>query len=386
MYYVQFMLLYNIYCFANGQQKYISLQDGVNNNGVDSSELYQYSNVGNYGETRQENNGVTLSHLDSMATTLEESIKRIEMLEEKLRTYDKDSVHIKLLQEKLLATEELTQKHSYRINMLEKRLQKSEHVRRIQVNALQRRLKVFENRFRVAEEHLSHLDDFEVRLKRGEQHQSELTSESIRPPRTDRHKRETVNLQNNKLTQNTESFVGIGAKSSNYTEKPKTGHFLSRWNIRSDYIAKGMRDKRNVQHTRIGFSASLADNQHGETVHVGQTILYHNVLFNEDGAFDSSKGMYRCPVSGVYFFTITACSANSRRIFVSLVVNGEKKFEVFAGVGNDGNDLHDSLGSGSAILQCHAGDLVWTRVVLGETIGRLTFFTGFLLNGDSQSS
>ncbi|KAL3836797.1 hypothetical protein ACJMK2_022210 [Sinanodonta woodiana] len=384
MYRIQFMFLYNIYCFTNGQQMYMSLQDRVNNNGVDSSDLYQYSNLGNYGEARQENNGVKLSHTDSMATTLEESIKRIGMLEEKLRAYDKDSMRIKLLQEKLLATEELTQKHSYRINMLEKRLQKSENLRRIQVNVLQRRLKVFENRFRVAEEHLSHLDDFEVRLRRGEQHQSEFTSESRRRSRTDRPIPNAVYLQNNKLMPATEGFVSIGAKSSNYKEKAKTGQPLSRGKLTSDYISKGLRDRRNVQHLRIGFSA--LQNQHGEIVHVGETIIYHNVLFNEDGAFDSSTGMYRCPVSGVYFFIFTVCSANSRRIHATLVLNGQEKFEVFGGVGTDNTYLHDSVGTGSAILRCHAGDLVWTRVLGGETIGRLTSFTGFLIWGDSQSS
>ncbi|KAL3836799.1 hypothetical protein ACJMK2_022212 [Sinanodonta woodiana] len=373
MYFVQFLLLYNIYCFAN-----------VNNNGVDSSDLYQYSNLGNYGETRQEHNGVKLSHTDSMATTLEESIKRIGMLEEKLRAYDKDSMRIKILQEKLLATEELTQKHSYRIDMLEKRLQKSEHVRRIQVNVLQRRLKVFENRFRVAEEHLSHLDDFEVRLSLGEQHQSELIFESRRRSRTDRHLTNEVYFQNNEVTQAAEGFAGIGVNPSNYKERPKTGHSLSREKLITGYISKGMRDRRDVQHLRIGFST--LHNQHGESVHVGQTILYHSVLFNEDGAFDSSTGMYRCPVSGVYFFTIAACSSNSQRIHVNLILNGQVKFEVFGGVGNDNTIIHDSLGSGSTILRCHAGDMVWTRILVGENIGRLTSFTGFLIWGDSQSS
>ncbi|KAL3836798.1 hypothetical protein ACJMK2_022211 [Sinanodonta woodiana] len=384
MHCVQLMLLYNIYCFTNGQQKYMSLQDRVHNNGFDPSKLYQYRNLGNFDETKQENNGWTLSHLVSMATTLEESIKRIGMLEEKLRAYDKDSMRIKILQEKLLPTEGLTQKHSYRINMLEKRLRKSERARLMQINVLQRRLKVFENRFRGAEDHLSHLDDFEVRLRRIEQHQSELTSESRQPPMKGGRIRNAVSLQYKRLTQATEGVVSIGANSSSYKEKPKTGQPLSRGKLSADYIAKGMKDNRNAQNIRIGYSA--IHNQYGGSVTVGQAIIFHKVFFNEDGAFDSSTGMYRCPVSGVYYFTFTVCSAYSNRIHASLVLNGQVMFEVFGGVGNDNNNVHDSAGTGSAILHCHAGDMVSTRVVFGSTIGGPTFITGFLIWDDSQSS
>ncbi|KAK3598430.1 hypothetical protein CHS0354_016428 [Potamilus streckersoni] len=297
-----------------------------------------------------------------MGKTLEELMKRMWMLEEKLRSYDKKIVQIKQLEEKLKAAEEVTNKQFYRINLLEKMLHKSDHTQRVQNMFLKRKMKeedrrlmhveAFENRFRT---HLEHL-----------YHQSMINR---------------VNLNEDHRIDAAQVSVDVVNDLPNYKEIRNVVDSLTRVQLSSDYISKAIR---TVPRMRIGFSA--VQDRHGESVRVGQSIIFHNVIFNEAGAFDTSTGIFRCPVSGAYFITFTVCSYQGRRIFASLIVDGNQKFEVFGGVGTENNDTYDSTGTGSAIIQCQAGGQIWAKVTNGDAVGRHTFFTGYLLWEDSISS
>lgn len=61
----------------------------------------------------------------------------------------------------------------------------------------------------------------------------------------------------------------------------------------------------NLTATYIGFSAIRED-----TTNVGflETVVYDTVTSNLGGGYDSGTGIFTCPISGYYYFSVVAFS------------------------------------------------------------------------------
>ncbi|XP_052814599.1 caprin-2-like [Mya arenaria] len=55
----------------------------------------------------------------------------------------------------------------------------------------------------------------------------------------------------------------------------------------------------------------------------GQTMIFKDVMFNNGSGYDNNRGVFTCPVEGVYLFTIHLCSQTNKYITYDVMVDGK---------------------------------------------------------------
>ncbi|KAK3580693.1 hypothetical protein CHS0354_017974 [Potamilus streckersoni] len=142
------------------------------------------------------------------------------------------------------------------------------------------------------------------------------------------------------------------------------------------------REGRAIATKQIGFSSTIA-NEKGLQVHDNEIVHFDTVLHNDGNGFNKESGIFTCPLSGTYFFTLSVMTSHGYHTAVHLLVNGQIKGNSYA----NGADSWDQ-GSISNIFRCEAGQNVWISVYGGTYIhgDYYTSFSGFLLWGDATGS
>ncbi|XP_052813895.1 complement C1q tumor necrosis factor-related protein 5-like [Mya arenaria] len=54
----------------------------------------------------------------------------------------------------------------------------------------------------------------------------------------------------------------------------------------------------------------------------GQTMIFKDVMFNNGSGYDNTRGVFTCPIEGVYLFTIHLCSPTNKYITYDVMVDG----------------------------------------------------------------
>ncbi|KAK3590573.1 hypothetical protein CHS0354_039705 [Potamilus streckersoni] len=152
---------------------------------------------------------------------------------------------------------------------------------------------------------------------------------------------------------------------------------LKRMNSRKLGILK----REGITMKHIGFCATIAKGL--VPVHEHDIIIFDTVLQNEGNGYNKQTGIFTCPLSGTYFFSLSILANPGSPTYVHLIVNGQIKANSFA----YGTSFSDQ-GSISSIVRCEAGQNVWIGVYGGTQIygEYYTSFSGFVLWGDPTGS
>ncbi|KAL3886568.1 hypothetical protein ACJMK2_026553 [Sinanodonta woodiana] len=116
----------------------------------------------------------------------------------------------------------------------------------------------------------------------------------------------------------------------------------------------------------------------------GRSLQFDKVDFNEGNAYDSTTGIFTCPVSGTYFFYTNILSLfHTGGVETEIILEGQGKGRAHA----FREDNHDQ-GSTAAALHCDAGQRVWVQIVAGSQSFGHTFssFTGLLMWQDDAAT
>jgi hypothetical protein len=98
--------------------------------------------------------------------------------------------------------------------------------------------------------------------------------------------------------------------------------------------------------------------RHDQHLAAFQTVIFDHVFIRVGGGFDSSSGIFTCPVAGRYnFFFSIMCDFGSE-IHTRLVVNGNFRLSTFS----HGSEHRLDQGSNAVILNLLVGDRVWIQV------------------------
>ncbi|KAK3606614.1 hypothetical protein CHS0354_018003 [Potamilus streckersoni] len=141
------------------------------------------------------------------------------------------------------------------------------------------------------------------------------------------------------------------------------------------------RKRLGIAMKQIAFCATFADI--AVQVHVNEIIRFNIVSENDGNVFNKQTGIFTCPLSGTYFFTVSLMTQSGYEMTVHLMVNGEIKANSFA----SGSTNWDQ-GCISSIVRCEAGQNVWIGVRSGTQLygDYYTSFSGFFLWGDATGS
>jgi len=113
----------------------------------------------------------------------------------------------------------------------------------------------------------------------------------------------------------------------------------------------------------------------------GQVIIYDKLLTNNGGSYNSTTGIFRAPVKGIYAFFAYQLTGETKYLETVIVQNGREIAYTYSGTDN-----YDSSGSNMVVTQLELGDEVWVHVNghhhdNGRVIvGLWTTFSGFLLH------
>ena len=119
--------------------------------------------------------------------------------------------------------------------------------------------------------------------------------------------------------------------------------------------------------------AAIVNTVSGSSITAGNPVVFTNVVSDSNGAYNTSTGLYTCPVSGYYnmeivFGTITASNSN-----LSVQKNGAYAF----GTSNNSlvaNATSTAVCAGTRMIKCNAGDtlaLVAVNSSAGVTVGSM---------------
>ncbi|XP_033741446.1 uncharacterized protein LOC117328158 [Pecten maximus] len=130
------------------------------------------------------------------------------------------------------------------------------------------------------------------------------------------------------------------------------------------------------------FSAQTS--QHDVSLVTHQTVLFQHVILNEGSVYDNLTGVFTCPESGVYHFSVTIMVFFNEQVETELVVNGNQVMVNYAA----GNQRYNQ-GTNSVLVRLDFGDRVWVRIYNNPSIhtdGAIRIhgygwstFTGFLI-------
>ncbi|GCB79133.1 hypothetical protein scyTo_0020177, partial [Scyliorhinus torazame] len=114
------------------------------------------------------------------------------------------------------------------------------------------------------------------------------------------------------------------------------------------------------------FAVSLSQ---GNMVQTGDPIVYNQVSLNREEGYNSTTGVFTCPIAGVYFFTYSCLPALGVETSVAFLKNG-------IGLSN----IHTILPGGST-QQAERSELILLQ--LGDTVSVVLEIGSLLNNGNS---
>ena len=130
----------------------------------------------------------------------------------------------------------------------------------------------------------------------------------------------------------------------------------------------------------VGFHAKTAPGQH--SLNINQIILFHNATQNSGDGFHPTTGIFHCPKSGLYFFSVTIMTFPGHFFDAELVLNGQGLMSSFSGKADY------VTGTNTVVQTVNKGDELWVRVKqntganhdeIGVYGGGHSTFTGFLI-------
>lgn len=136
--------------------------------------------------------------------------------------------------------------------------------------------------------------------------------------------------------------------------------------------------RENRERPKVAFSASLSETKGPYNTDI--TLVYKHVFTNTGNAYSPVTGIFKAPVSGIYYFRYTAFGFTSKHRRVSLYKGGQVMVTV-----TDHSTPHDGEDSGSngVTLQLEEGEEVYTRLKAEHQVyddgAHHTTFTGFLI-------
>ncbi|XP_041030655.1 complement C1q tumor necrosis factor-related protein 1-like [Carcharodon carcharias] len=106
-------------------------------------------------------------------------------------------------------------------------------------------------------------------------------------------------------------------------------------------------------------------------------IVYDTVNVNFGGAYNSTTGIFTCPMCGTYFFSYSSLPGRGLQTDVALVKNKEKVSLIHSFLPANSSQLSIKI----TILSLHKGDKVWVKLVTGNLWSRAgsLSFQGFQL-------
>lgn len=93
-----------------------------------------------------------------------------------------------------------------------------------------------------------------------------------------------------------------------------------------------------------------------------QIIIWQNTRLNEGNGYDTVIGIFKAPVSGLYYFTVHVCNYSGRVMQYAIVLEQEVIAMTYK-YDNENNDC----GSMSAITRLQQGQRVWVQCTSGST-------------------
>ena len=98
---------------------------------------------------------------------------------------------------------------------------------------------------------------------------------------------------------------------------------------------------------------------HQGHLQINQSFLFHDVTQNVGNAYDSNTGIFTCPISGLYLFSMTILSNPNRIVETELVLDGRSIMRVYSA--SDGSAYNS--GTNTVIQSLKQGDKIWARIV-----------------------
>ncbi|CAB1344751.1 unnamed protein product [Coregonus sp. 'balchen'] len=138
--------------------------------------------------------------------------------------------------------------------------------------------------------------------------------------------------------------------------------------------------KGSEHRTNVAFSVGLTNSGYVGPFNSEKTLVYKKVFTNIDNAYDTTSGIFRAPVKGVYYFRFTAMGRMSYQKFgVYLIKNGQR---LLHNVQDNFNGSYEYI-SGALILQLEKDDRVYMELPRGYGLFDDSYyhniFSGFLL-------
>ena len=104
--------------------------------------------------------------------------------------------------------------------------------------------------------------------------------------------------------------------------------------------------------------------------------VFKNILFNVGSGFSKTTGMFTCPVTGLYIFTVTLYANGQSNVNCNLMVNNG-----YVGhIGHYDSKFSESTVSTTVYLELTVGDKVYTECYnFDQAYASSTAFSGVLL-------
>ncbi|KAL4221158.1 hypothetical protein ACF0H5_019417 [Mactra antiquata] len=131
----------------------------------------------------------------------------------------------------------------------------------------------------------------------------------------------------------------------------------------------------------FGFSAGLTQHQ---LVHMDTNVVYDQVFYDDQGAYDRTTGTFTAPTSGLYEFNYHALGKQGVAIWLELFHNDQYINSLYSHIINN-----YATGGNAAVLDLLAGDRVSVRAhnnqaLFGDPDEIYSTFTGYLLSKGSD--
>jgi hypothetical protein len=105
----------------------------------------------------------------------------------------------------------------------------------------------------------------------------------------------------------------------------------------------------------VAFSATMT--KHQENLGINQVVRFDHVITNAGSGFDPVSGIFRPPVSGLYFFTVVIMSHAGEDIETQIVKNGTPLLNAYSGDSTTWNQ-----GSQTTVVHLNVGDDVYIHI------------------------
>ena len=113
--------------------------------------------------------------------------------------------------------------------------------------------------------------------------------------------------------------------------------------------------------------AFLADLSTTREFSVGSKIIFNQILFQEGSGYNRHTGVFTCPVTGVYMFSVVLTNENSAHtdLFALLKYNSVNQLNILSE--KDDNHQNDQS-SNFAIIKVYRGEKVWVEIYKRSTV------------------